>query len=110
MRLQVEITTASRTSALAVSLPRELARLGSVNASRSRSATGAVLWEMPSASSSLMPVPAPAACCRLGSRACPGSRCPAGSRSGMARRSLRTLVQLAQPALHALRRSAMIAT
>ena len=54
MRLHVEITTASRTSGVAVACFANSLPSASVKARRSRSATGAVLCEIPSASSSDM--------------------------------------------------------
>ena len=58
MRLQVEITTASLTSGPSVSRRAKSTAPDSVTAKRSRSATGAVLCEMPSASSSPARLPA----------------------------------------------------
>ena len=93
MRLHVEITTASRTSGVAVACRANSLASCSVKARRSRSATGAVLCEMPSASSSLMRASTPP---RRSPSSLPG-RWPALS-SSPSSRSIR------------LRRIAMIAT
>ena len=95
MRLQVEIATASRTSRARSSSRRKRSASRSVSARRSRSATGAVLCEMPSAAARSSP------------RGLLGS--VRGARRALPRR-LGELVELGELALDARELDAMIAT